>query len=308
MKSMSGKIAMRETKSTHEEYYSRLVAEDVKAGNWPRPRCLAGTSIAALVLCLLLAPQSAEAKPPHAAASAKPEMTLPGGQKALGTFGGWRAFSFEEQGQTVCYMALPIRAAKQTSGKTQKQPIRGASRITITHRPSENSRDVVSFSSGYPLRPGSDVTVAIGKASFSMFTAQSSAWARDPATDRALAKTLRHASSLTITGSPAKQGATEITDKLDLSGADQAYRAMSKACGIEVPVETRPKPVAAKKPTTQQKHKQKDATASKAKQEPIGSKNHAISAPPTRNAPYPSSHPLPTGHAPKVPPARNQVE
>lgn len=251
-------------------------------------------AVALLLTSLALSPHAALAKSDLKAADSsaprKTEAALSGGQKALGTFGGWRAFSFEEQGQMVCYMALPIRSAKP------KGFARGASRLTITHRPSENSRDVVSYAAGYVLKPGSDVTVTIGKASFSLFTAQSSAWARDPATDRALAKTLRHAATLAITGVPAKQGAADITDKLDVSGADQAYRAMSKACGIEVPIEKRPKPAApaaTKKPPLK-----KDAKAAESKSSPAKQ----------ASKPSPPKHALPSGHPPKTPPARNQVE
>ncbi|MER2520704.1 MAG: invasion associated locus B family protein [Bdellovibrionales bacterium] len=265
------------------------------AGMTLRPRRSIG--LTAAVACLLVS----LAMPHHAAMAKtvqKTETTMSNGQKALGTFGSWRAFSFEEQGQTVCYMAMPIHAAKQKGFN------RGASRLTITHRPSENSRDVVSYTAGFALKPGSDVKINIGKASFSLFTAQSNAWTRDPATDRALATALRHAPSLTIAGIPAKQGASAVTDTIDLSGADKAYRAMSKSCGIEVPEEKRPKPTVAapKKGETKKtdaKHK-KDAKESAHKTAPQkATKPH--SQPPVK-------HHLSTGNAPKVAPQRNKVE
>ncbi len=275
----------------------RVVGEGVRR----RFPGLEAAVVAFLLANLAMPQQAAMAKAPHPAAAsshaahaaAKAETILPGGQKALGAFGRGRAFSFEEQGQTVCYMALPIHAAKQ------KGFDRGAARLTITHRPSENSRDVVSYTAGFGLKPGSDVKIGIGKANFSLFTAQSSAWTRDPATDRALATALRHASSLSITGLPAKHGAAAITDNIDLSGADNAYRAMSKACGIEVPIEKRPKPAATTTKKQETRHK-KDAAHKTAAHPKKDAKPHHV--PPT------AKHHLPSGHAPKVTPEKNKGE
>lgn len=287
MKTVAANKAIRNQCFPQVRHDSLPLMERVREEGRPQSLPMASVAIVLLMASLAISSHPAMAKAAHKSTKTKTETILPGGQKALGTFGKWRAFSFEEQGQTVCYMALPILAAKQKGFN------RGASRLTITHRPSENTRDVVSFTAGYSLKPGSDVKINIGKASFSLFTAQSSAWTRDPATDRALATTLRHATSMTVTGTPAKQNASAMTDAVDLSGADNAYRAMSKACGIEVPIEKRPTKSAAKKTEVKKKKATKSAAS---KQE---SSAHAQPA---------AKHKLPSGHAPKVTPEKNKGE
>src|SRR5450755_3004435 len=80
-----------------------------------------------------------------------------GTPKSLGVFDAWNAYTYSENGQPVCYMVAKLRPAK--SKKLQ----RGAAWLTITHRPGENSKDVVSYTSGYNFKASSDVDIRIGK-------------------------------------------------------------------------------------------------------------------------------------------------
>jgi hypothetical protein len=158
-------------------------------------------------------------------AAAKPDGT----QTSLGTFGAWRTFMYTESKQNVCYMAATVPSTKNKKFK------RGAAHLMITHRPAENSNNVVSFTAGYNFKPVSDVEIRVGKSHFSLFTAKDTAWARDAAGDRALTAAIRNNSKLTITGIPAAKikGVATITDTVDLTGASKAYVAIGKACGLE---------------------------------------------------------------------------
>jgi hypothetical protein len=157
-------------------------------------------------------------------ASAKDETA----QKSLGSFGKWRAYTFDENDQTVCYMALSVAAP--ATGKIK----RGPKRLIITHRPAEGSKDVISYAPGYTFKPDSVLTIRIGAKSFDLFTTKDTAWARDAGTDRALAASIRVAKSMAATGTPALRGAKPVTDTLQLDGAAKAYQAIGKACGLEV--------------------------------------------------------------------------
>jgi hypothetical protein len=165
-------------------------------------------------------------------------------QRSLGTFGNWGAYATTEHGQSICYMTLTARFPKNVKFH------RGDARLTITHRPTENSADVVSYTAGYNFRPASAVDIHIGKKDFNLFTAQDPAWARDAVTDHKLAAAIRSAPSLTITGAPVKADIAALTDKFGLKGAAEAYRAIGKACGVAV-AET-PAPAAALK--TKKRH------------------------------------------------------
>ncbi|HEU0118233.1 MAG TPA: hypothetical protein VFR09_06320 [Alphaproteobacteria bacterium] len=156
-------------------------------------------------------------------------------QKPLGTFGAWQTYSYNEGGQPVCYM---VKAAKIPAPKNKKFR-RGPAFLMITHRPSENSTDVVSYTAGYNLKPSSDVKVTIGRASFDLFSQKDAAWSRDAHTDHLLATAIRSNTNMKIVGIPA-QNVSAITDTLDIKGAAQAYQAIGKACGLEQETPAKP--------------------------------------------------------------------
>ena len=164
------------------------------------------------------------------AASAAPE--------SLGKFNNWETFSYTEDGQTICYMTQSIKAAPPVvpaaKGKPQSKPAsRGPATLMITHRPAENSYDVVSYSTGIKLRPASDAKIEIDtKQSFNLFTQNDTAWSRDAATDKALSAAIRGGNTFTFTGTTAKNG--RVNDTVNLKGSAAAYRAISKACGLAV--------------------------------------------------------------------------
>ncbi len=147
---------------------------------------------------------------------------------SLGSFGYWRAYMLTENNQNVCYMTLTARFLKS------KKFRRGDALLTITHRPAESSKDVISYTAGYNYKPMSDAELHIGKQTFNLFTTQDSAWSRDAATDHKIAAAIRTSPSLSITGNPTTKGVASFTDKFALKGANEAYRAIGKACGVEV--------------------------------------------------------------------------
>jgi len=174
--------------------------------------------------------------------------------QTLGTFGSWQTFMVTENRQPVCYMtmtnhptatkaAAPSVVDKWASKKTAKPIKRGDTIIMITHRPSEGSKDVVSYSAGVKFKPSSEAKITIGKKEFDLFTQNDTAWSRDAATDRALANAIKDTSTLTFSGETAKE--EPFTDNVNIKGAGQAYRAISKACGIPVE-EEKPKATIAK--------------------------------------------------------------
>lgn len=179
-------------------------------------------------------------------------MTMPGvvrGNNAphpLGSFGGWKAFSFEENKQPVCYM---LQALHFSQRKTFK---RGIGYVMITHRPSEGSKDVFSYTAGYTFKPESDVKITIGKKVFDLFTQNETAWSRDGITDHALAAAMRASPFMKVTGVPAQRGLTPVTDTVNLRGAAAAYQAIGKACGYP---DDPPQKPAVKKPAAKKKHK-----------------------------------------------------
>ena len=147
-------------------------------------------------------------------------------EKDLGSFGAWRTYTYDEGGQTVCYM-VTTKILKSAAAKKRAAPY-----LMVTHRPVEASTDVVSYSAGVLLDSKHGVNVRIGKASFDLFSVRDTAWARDALTDHKLVSALREASSAQVLSIPAQHSVTGISDQFDLTGALAAYRTINKACGL----------------------------------------------------------------------------
>ncbi|MDR3518842.1 MAG: invasion associated locus B family protein [Azospirillaceae bacterium] len=142
----------------------------------------------------------------------------------IGTFHDWNAFTFQDGNNTVCYMAT---RPKKTETKIKK---RGDAYALITQRPAEKSFDVVSIIGGYAYKPNADVVVKIGKETFKLFSKDDTAWAPDPATDKAITAALRKSPTMTV---KAMSAAGESLDTYSLNGAGAAYNAINTACKIK---------------------------------------------------------------------------
>ncbi len=142
--------------------------------------------------------------------------------KKIGSFSDWSAYSFLENGKKVCYM---VSTPKTDEGNYTR---RGDIYTLVTHRPSENTRNVFSYIGGYPYKQDSEVTVKIDGKTFKLFTYEETAWAPDGLTDNALSSALRSGSKMVVKGT-SKRG-TLTTDTYSLKGSSSAHEAISKAC------------------------------------------------------------------------------
>ncbi|NBX66319.1 MAG: hypothetical protein EBQ96_04915 [Proteobacteria bacterium] len=143
--------------------------------------------------------------------------------KLLSTHGDWTAYSFKENGGTVCYMASQ---PKKSEGNYKK---RDQVFALVTHRPAENTKNVFSFIAGYTYKPGSDVTLTFDdKQTFTLFTNKDMAWAKDAETDNKITEALRKGSKLVIKGESMR--GTLTTDNFSLKGTGGAHEAIGKAC------------------------------------------------------------------------------
>ena len=141
----------------------------------------------------------------------------------LGTHRDWHAFSFIENGNRVCYIAS---RPTQDEGDYQR---RGDIFLLITHRPAENSRDVVSFITGYTFQPDSEVEVTIGNQQFRLFTSNDTAWAYDADDDRRLVQAMISGTTMVVRGTSNR--GTRTTDTYSLLGFTAARGQINDLCG-----------------------------------------------------------------------------
>lgn len=142
----------------------------------------------------------------------------------LSTHNDWSAYMFKENGNKVCYMASAPRKAEGDYTK------RGEIYALITHRPSEDSKDVFSYITGYSYKPNSNVKVTIGGKEFVLFTQEDTAWAPDSETDEKLADAIRRGNTMIVRGTSSR--GTKTKDTFSLRGSSAAYDAISKECGV----------------------------------------------------------------------------
>jgi hypothetical protein len=151
-----------------------------------------------------------------AAGGAKPTL--------LGQYGDWGAYTASPGGKKICFaIAKPASSETTPAGKT-----RNPSYMFISSRPGEKVTDEVSIIIGYPFKPNSEATVAVGTASFALYTQQDGAWIKNAAEEAHLIEAMRSGQNVVIKGMSAK--GTRSTDVFSLKGLAQAIDRTDQDC------------------------------------------------------------------------------
>lgn len=140
----------------------------------------------------------------------------------IGSYDGWKAYHFLDQGKKVCFMS---RAPEKQEGNFKK---RGSVLLFVTRWSGEKDRNVVSLAGGYPFKEKAPVSVQVKGHSFDLFSQGEMAWTKDGGTDDALVKEMRAGATMIVKGTSARGTAT--TDTYGLKGTVDAYDAISKEC------------------------------------------------------------------------------
>jgi hypothetical protein len=173
--------------------------------------------------------EAAPAKPakPAEAAPAKP-VTPPnvGGVKPtlLGQYGEWGAYTASPGGKKVCFAI-----AKPTSSQTNPpdRP-RNPTYIFISSRPAEKVSNEVSIIIGYPFKPGTEASAAVGSTSYALYTQQDGAWIKNAAEEAQMVDAMRAGQSAVVKGVSAK--GTQSSDTFSLKGLAQALDRVGQEC------------------------------------------------------------------------------
>jgi hypothetical protein len=165
-------------------------------------------------------------KPDAAKSEAKSAAAVAGGVEPtlIGQFGTWGAYTATPNGKKVCF-AL----AKPSSSKTNppNRP-RDPAYAFVSTRPAEKVVNEVSIMIGYALKPGSESTLEVGGASYSMYTQGDGIWIKNAAEEERMVDAMRKAADATVKGVSAK--GTETTDTFSLKGLSQALDKLAQDC------------------------------------------------------------------------------
>jgi hypothetical protein len=144
--------------------------------------------------------------------------------KAIGRYGAWHALTFEEAGNTGCYI---FSEPTQMEGKYNS---RGKVYALVTHRPNSSQLNVITIVAGYSYKPDSEVVVEIGDESFKLFTDQGTAWTPTADSDQKLVDAMKNGAEMKVHGVSSRD--TETVDTYSLQGFTKAYTAINEACGL----------------------------------------------------------------------------
>lgn len=144
--------------------------------------------------------------------------------KPIGSYGDWRALTYEESGKPVCYVFT------EPAKKEGQYTSRGQVYALVTHRPADKKLNVFTIISGYTYKEDSDAILEIGDQKFTLFTQEGMAWANDE-DDPKIVDALKKGTGMVVHGTSAR--GTETIDTYSLQGFSKAYDAIGNACGLK---------------------------------------------------------------------------
>lgn len=147
------------------------------------------------------------------------------GIESIGEFGAWRAYTFFESGNKVCFISSSPQKAE--GDYTQ----RGDIFAMVTHRSGGEGRNVFSYEAGYPYKAESEVSVTVDGKPFKLFTRGGNAWTYDPKSDADLVQAMRAGATMVVKGTSTRD--TLTTDTFSLIGFTKAHQAINEACPAE---------------------------------------------------------------------------
>jgi hypothetical protein len=169
---------------------------------------------------------AAPAKP--AAAAAKPAVAKPAAAdnepKLLGQYGEWAAYTASPNGKKLCF-ALAKPGSSQTNPPNRP---RDPAYLFVSTRPGEKVKDEVSIIIGYPLKANSEVMVAVGPASFPMYSQEDGAWIKNAPDEAKMLEAMRKGADVVVKGESSK--GTKTTDTFSLKGVSQALDKVAQEC------------------------------------------------------------------------------
>ncbi|WJR78533.1 invasion associated locus B family protein [Bradyrhizobium sp. NP1] len=188
---------------------------------------------AGLLVCGAVSLAHAQGAPPKApkAAPAKPEPVKPpaaatGGAEPtlLGQFGGWGAYTATPSGKKVCFALAKPTASKTNPPNRPRDP----AYAFVSTRPAEKVFNEVSIMIGYTLKPGSESTLAVGGATYAMYTQGDGLWIKNAAEEERMVEAMRKSADAVVKGVSAK--GTETVDTFSLKGLAQALDKIAQDC------------------------------------------------------------------------------
>src|SRR5262249_19845125 len=151
-----------------------------------------------------------------------------GAASTIGSFKQWTAYTSNEAGGKMCFIASQPTESKYAPSKPKT---RDPAYFMVTIIPGKKIKNEASTIIGYAFKDGSKVTVDVDGKKFTMFTDRDNAWIENQSTEATLISTMKGAKTMTVAGT-SKRG-TNSTDTYSLAGLGAALDAIAKACPVK---------------------------------------------------------------------------
>jgi Invasion associated locus B (IalB) protein len=143
---------------------------------------------------------------------------------SLGQFGEWGAYRATPGGKKICFaLSKPASVTSEPAGRS-----RDPSYAFVSIRPAEKVKNEVSVIVGYPQKPGHEAIIAIGSATYSMYTKNDGAWVKNTAEEAPMVETIRKGSDFVVKSESAH--GIKTTDTYSLKGIAQALDKVAEEC------------------------------------------------------------------------------
>ena len=166
----------------------------------------------------------AEAAPAKPATPAAKPVTPPnvGGVKPtlLGQYGEWGAYTASPGGKKVCFAIAKPTSSQTNPPDRPRNPVY----MFISSRPAEKVSNEVSIIIGYPFKPGSEASAAVGSTTYALYTQQDGAWIKNAAEEAQMVDAMRAGQSAVVKGVSAKGHAIDRHVLAQGSGASPRPR------------------------------------------------------------------------------------
>jgi pyruvate/2-oxoglutarate dehydrogenase complex dihydrolipoamide acyltransferase (E2) component len=174
------------------------------------------------------APAPAVPAAPPAAATKPVTPPKVGGVKPtlLGQYGEWGAYTASPGGKKLCFAIAKPTSAETNPPNRPRNPIY----MFVSTRPADNPKVVneVSIIAGYPFKPGSEASAAVGSTTYALYTQQDGAWIKNAPEEAQMVDAMRAGQTAVVKGTSAK--GTESTDTYSLKGLSQALDRVGQEC------------------------------------------------------------------------------
>jgi hypothetical protein len=167
------------------------------------------------------------AKPETAAAPAKPAVppAMGGVQpRLLGQYGDWGAYTASPGGKKVCFAISKPTSSQTVPPNRPRNPVY----IFISTRPADKVSNEISVIAGYPFKPSSEASAAVGATSFALYTQLDGAWIKNAADEANMITAMRSGDTVVVKGVSAK--GTQSIDTYTLKGVSQALDRVGAEC------------------------------------------------------------------------------